>query len=184
MARSSGDTICFRLRLSESYLAGRRRRLACRQEEASPAAGGVAGISYVPCAHGEPSRVDSKVSHPDGACGALLRVQLGHGLWRDAGASALQDGVVVKPSDYEYMTGNLPVLSKELAMGTDDDLMPGWVQLRDPLLQRLFWWNIFHRSRRDARPSPLDDGSRGAGRGEAEGRSLAAAYLAHIEAGE
>ena len=80
---------------------------------------------------------------------------------------------------YAWWTGNQPVLSRDLLGGTvgDDDLMPGWVQLRDPILQRQFWWNSFYRSRRESRPTPRDDGRVGAGLGEAEGKLLDATFV-------
>lgn len=64
--------------------------------------------------------------------------------------------------------------------GEDGDLQPGWVPLLDPLTRRRFWWNGLHRSRREVRPSPDDDGQRGRDRGERDGRVVALAYLRYL----
>jgi len=77
-------------------------------------------------------------------------------------------------SEYRAMTGNLPVLSTELQQsGGAADLFPGWVSLVDPVSRRTFWWNVLHRSRREAQPQPDDDGREGAGRGEPDASGAA-----------
>ena len=81
------------------------------------------------------------------------------------------------PSAYAYASGNLPVISRELMAEEDDDLMPGWITLIDPVTRHSFWWNSYYRSRREARPCRSDDGRVGAGRGELEGKLLSAAYV-------
>lgn len=93
----------------------------------------------------------------------------------------MADGATLAPSEYEYMTGNLPVLSTEFMRAVEDDLMPGWVQLTDPVTKRKFWWNIYYRSRRELKPAPHDDGRRGRNRGEAEMYLAHAAYRARHE---
>jgi hypothetical protein len=77
-----------------------------------------------------------------------------------------QAGVTGGPSAYQQLSGNLPVLSRELAKKGADELMPGWVPLIDPQTKAVFWWNIYYKSRRPARPATNDDGRRGAGKGE------------------
>jgi hypothetical protein len=77
-------------------------------------------------------------------------------------------------SEYRNMTGNLPVLSTELQRAdADGGLFPGWVCLVDPVTKKPFWWNVLHRSRREGRPQPDDDGREGAGRGEPDASSAA-----------
>jgi hypothetical protein len=77
-------------------------------------------------------------------------------------------------SEFRTMTGNLPVLSTELQVRSGEaDLFPGWVCLADPVTRRPFWWNVLHRSRRERRPQPDDDGRQGAGRGEPDASSAA-----------
>jgi hypothetical protein len=88
-----------------------------------------------------------------------------------------RDASAATVSDYELWTGNLPVVSSELMRSTEDDLCPGWVQLVDPITLKAFWWNSFHRSRRETRPLPHDDGRLGTGLGELEGKLLATAFV-------
>ena len=88
----------------------------------------------------------------------------------DSSERALND------DSYHYMSGNLPILSRELMREDDDDLMPGWISLIDPITKRSFWWNMYYRSRREVRPSRSDDGRVGSGRGELEGKLLATAF--------
>ncbi len=95
---------------------------------------------------------------------------------------------------YHALTGNLPVLTKELhtpaeggvaaATGPDGegDLQPGWVPLLDPATHKVFWWNLHYRSRREERPAPTDDGKRGAGRGERNSSAMAAVRRAKMRA--
>jgi len=72
------------------------------------------------------------------------------------------------PSDSQFITGNLPVLSRELLPVVEDELMPGWVQLHDRARGKPFWWNIYYRCWREDRPDPNDDGRRSARAGETE----------------
>jgi hypothetical protein len=88
-----------------------------------------------------------------------------------------RDAAPAAVSEYELWTGNLPVLSRDLARSAEEDLCPGWVPLIDPITLRQFWWNSFHRSRRETRPLPHDDGRLGANLGELEGKLLAAAFM-------
>jgi hypothetical protein len=50
----------------------------------------------------------------------------------------MQDGEVsAGATDYEHMTGNLPILSSDLIKEDDmQEMPPGWVQLIDPILKR------------------------------------------------
>jgi len=89
---------------------------------------------------------------------------------------ALHDATSVA-TEWQHVSGNLPVLSRELRRTADEDDLPGWVQLVDPLTRLRFWWNTLYRSRREGRPGPRDDGRRGAGLGEAEGKILGAAFV-------
>ena len=86
---------------------------------------------------------------------------------------------------FEWWSGNMPVLSRDLlAVPTGDDgLMPGWVRLHDPILRRTYWWNSFYSSRRESRPTPRDDGRVGAGLGETEGKLLCAAFVRRVSSG-
>ena len=76
-------------------------------------------------------------------------------------------------SQFRHVTGNLPVLSTELQKREETDLFPGWICLGDPVTGKPFWWNILHRSRREQRPQPDDDGREGAGRGEPDAGAAA-----------
>lgn len=91
---------------------------------------------------------------------------------------------------YHAMTGNLPVISKELHKSSEvgsepaplgEDLQPGWAELVDPISGSKFWWNTFYRSRREDRPTPMDDGRRGAGRGDVDPAAKAAARRARLQ---
>lgn len=42
----------------------------------------------------------------------------------------------VGPSDYEYFSGNLPVISTEFIVTNEDEMQPGWVQLIDPITKK------------------------------------------------
>lgn len=83
------------------------------------------------------------------------------------------------PSDYALITGNLPVLSRELLPTIEEELMPGWVELHDPVRGKTFFWNIYYRAFRDTRPEPNDDGRRGARHGE---QHLYRTQMAHVRA--
>jgi hypothetical protein len=81
---------------------------------------------------------------------------------------------------FHAVTGNLPVASEELHHPDKDfegkplssghlrGLPPGWVKLLDMSTAKEFYWNTFFRSRREVFPEEDDDGSFGAGKGEAD----------------
>ena len=85
---------------------------------------------------------------------------------------------------YAHATGNLPVLSADLAPSPlGSELAPGWIRLSRPPGAH---WNTYTRAFRESRPGPFDDGSAGAHRGErhlarAELQALRAAVLARAD---